>query len=201
MAAQPRPEPEPERLILEFADREAWAAWLSDNHAQEDKGVWLRHAKKGTGVVTVTHAQALEEALCFGWIDGQRLGLDEVYFLQRFCPRTPRSAWSQINRQKALELIAQGRMRPPGMAQIQAAQRDGRWEVAYPPQSAAQVPDDFQAALELDPAAKAFFETLAGSRRYSFLYRLHGVKRAETRAKRIADYIERLRAGRTLQDP
>jgi uncharacterized protein YdeI (YjbR/CyaY-like superfamily) len=189
-----------ERVILEFPDRARWRAWLEDHHAQTPDGVWLRHAKRGTGVDTVTHAEALEEAICFGWIDAQRLPLDATYYLQRFCPRRPGSKWSQVNRAKATALIEQGRMRPAGLAQVEAARGDGRWEAAYPPQSAAALPSDFAQALDQNPDAKAFFETLKGQRRYAFIYRLHAVKRPETRARRIADYIERLRQGRTLHD-
>ncbi len=190
----------PEPVILEFADQRAWAAWLEVNHESVPDGVWLRHAKKRAGIVTVSHSEALEEAICFGWIDAQRRPLDDTYFLQRFCPRRSRSAWSQVNRDKAIALIASGRMRPAGLAEVQAARNDGRFQDAYPPQSRAPVPDDFQSALDAEPQARAFFETLTGTRRYAFLYRLHQVKGPESRARRIADYVERLREGRTLQD-
>ena len=140
--------------ILEFADREAWARWLQDEH-DGAPGVWLKIAKKASGITTVTHPEALEEALCRGWIDGQRAPHDETYFLQRFTPRGPRSKWSQINRDKATKLIEQGRMEPAGLAQVEAAKQDGRWEAAYPPQSSAAVPEDFQRALDENPAAKS----------------------------------------------
>jgi uncharacterized protein YdeI (YjbR/CyaY-like superfamily) len=185
--------------ILEFPDRQAWYRWLGDNHA-DSAGVWLKLAKKGSGRQTPTYAEALEEALRHGWIDGQRVAHDELYFLQRFTPRGPRSKWSQINRQAAERLIAEKRMQPAGLAQVRAAKEDGRWEDAYEPQSRATVPEDFQAALDGSPAAKEFFATLTGARRYAFLYRLHHVKRPQTREKRIADYIARLSEGRTLQD-
>jgi len=187
-------------LVLEFPDAGAWSAWLERHHDSTPAGVWLRHAKKGTGIATVTHAEALEVAICHGWIDAQRRPQDATYFLQRFTPRRPASRWSQRNRAKALELIAQGRMRPAGLAEVRAAQADGRWDAAYPAQSQAPVPEDLQRALDAHPEARAFFDTLTGARRYSFLYRLHNVKRPETRARRIADYIERLSEGRTLQD-
>jgi uncharacterized protein YdeI (YjbR/CyaY-like superfamily) len=183
--------------ILELPDPAAWERWLDEHHATL-AGVWLKFAKKGTGVRTVVYAEALEVALCFGWIDGQVARYDETYYLQRFTPRTKRSKWSQINVEHATRLINAGRMRPVGLAQIEAAQADGRWEQAYEPQSQATVPDDFQVALDAAPAAAAFFATLTGSTRYAFLYRLHHVKRAENRAKRIAAYIERLSAGLTL---
>ena len=177
--------------------RADWEAWLHDHHA-DSPGVWLQIAKKSAGIPSVDHAQALDVAVCFGWIDGQRRGLDDSYFLQRFTPRGPRSKWSQINRDKALGLIAAGRMHPAGMAQVQAAQADGRWEAAYEPQSRATVPDDLQAALDLNPAAREFFQTLTGTRRYAFLYRLHQVRSPARRARRVADYIVILSEGRTL---
>jgi uncharacterized protein YdeI (YjbR/CyaY-like superfamily) len=183
--------------IVQLPDPVAWERWLQEYHATV-AGVWLKFAKKGTGVRTVVYAEALEAALCFGWIDGQVARYDEIYYLQRFTPRTKRSKWSQINVEHATRLIEAGRMCPAGLAQVQAAQADGRWEQAYEPQSQATVPDDFQAALDAHPGAAAFFTTLTGSTRYAFLYRLHHVKRPENRAKRIADYIERLSAGKTL---
>jgi uncharacterized protein YdeI (YjbR/CyaY-like superfamily) len=185
--------------IVELESPEAWEQWLDANH-DSVPGVWLKFAKKGTGVRTVVYAEALDVALCFGWIDGQVSRYDDTYYLQRFTPRGKRSKWSQINVGHAERLIAGGRMRPPGLAAIEAAKADGRWDEAYAPQSQATVPEDFQAALDANPQAKAFFATLKGATRYAFLYRLHNVKRAETRAKRIADYIERLSAGRTLDD-
>ncbi len=141
----------------------------------------------------------LDAAICFGWIDARRRGHDETFFLQRFTPRGPRSKWSQINRSKATELIAAGRMRPAGHAEVKAAQADGRWDAAYEPQSRATVPPDFERALDDNPAARDFFDTLTGSRRYAFLFRLHHVKTKAARERRIADYIARLSAGRTLE--
>lgn len=184
--------------IVEVADQRAWREWLEENHASI-AGVWLKFAKKGSPTPTVSYAEALEEALCFGWIDGQARGHDAHFYLQRFTPRRSRSKWSQINREKATRLLAAGRIKPAGLAQIEAARADGRWEAAYPAQSAATVPDDLQRALERAPTAKAFFETLTGSARYAFLYRLHNVTKPEARAERIAGYIELLSAGKTLQ--
>jgi uncharacterized protein YdeI (YjbR/CyaY-like superfamily) len=183
--------------ILECRDRDAWERWLGSHHASAP-GVWLKLAKKGSPTPTVTQAEALEEAICFGWIDGQVGRLDEHFYLQRFTPRRPRSKWSAINRERAEALITQGRMKPSGLREYQAAQADGRLDDAYEPQSRATVPDDFQAALDEHPAAREFFLTLTGSSRYAFLYRLHHVKDPERRAKRIADYIARLSQGRTL---
>ena len=183
--------------ILELSDQDAWARWLDEHHASTP-GVWLKLAKKGAPVTTVSQAQALEEAICFGWIDGQVGRHDEHFYLQRFTPRRPRSKWSAINRERAERLIADGRMQPAGLREYQAAAADGRLEDAYEPQSRATVPPDLQAALDSAPGAAEFFATLTGSDRYAFLYRLHHVKDRDRRAKRIADYIERLSAGRTL---
>jgi uncharacterized protein YdeI (YjbR/CyaY-like superfamily) len=188
----------PELPILECASEADWEQWLEDNHAGS-QGVWLKFAKQGAGPTTVTHAEALEGAICFGWIDGQARRMDETYYLQRFTPRRPRSKWSQVNREKAERLTAAGRMREAGHAQISAAQADGRWEAAYEPSSRATVPDDLRRALDAEPAARAFFETLTGMRRYAFLYRLHHVKTPQARQRRIAGYIELLREGRTLE--
>ena len=185
--------------IVEAEDQLAWRRWLETNHAS-DGGVWLKFAKKGSPAPSVTYGEAVEEALCFGWIDGQTRGHDEHFSLQRFTPRRARSKWSQINREKAIRLLAEGRVAPPGLAQIEAAKADGRWDAAYPPQSSATVPEDLQRALDRAPEAKAFFETLTGSRRYSFLIRLHNVTRPQARARRIENYIDLLSNGKTLQD-
>jgi uncharacterized protein YdeI (YjbR/CyaY-like superfamily) len=185
--------------IVAFPDREAWERWLEEHHA-EASGIWLKLAKRGSGHATVTHAEALEAALCYGWIDARRDRLDETHYIHRFTPRTRRSRWSQVNRAAALALIEAGRMRRAGLAQVDAARADGRWDEAYEPQSRASVPPDLQAALDSDPQAKSFFETLTGVRRYAFLYRLTTIKRPETRARRIAAYVALLHDGRTLQD-
>lgn len=183
--------------IVELPDQDAWSVWL-EQHGESSSGVWLQIAKKGAPRSTVTHAQALETAICHGWIDAQRKGLDQHFFLQRFTPRTARSKWSQVNRDKAERLITEGRMRPAGLRAVQAAQADGRWDDAYPAQSQAPVPEDLQEALDAHPEAKAFFDTLTGSRRYAFLFRLHHVKHPERRRQRIARYIELLSARQTL---
>jgi uncharacterized protein YdeI (YjbR/CyaY-like superfamily) len=177
--------------IVEFADQAELERWLQANHACA-RGAWLKIAKKGAPARTVTHAEALEAAICFGWIDGQRAGLNDSYFLQRFTPRGPRSKWSQVNRDAALKLIEGKRMKPAGLRQVEAAREDGRFDDAYEPQSRATVPPDFQAALDDNPEAAEFFATLRGNNRYAFLYRLHHVKRPEARAKRISSYIEML---------
>lgn len=198
MTVQRTQDPSPDKLeVLQIADDRAWDKWL-DQHDGDSPGVWLKIAKKTAPFTTVNHAEALDVAICHGWIDGQRRGLDEHFFLQRFTPRKPRSKWSQINCRKATELIASGRMRPAGLAQVEAAKADGRWDAAYAPQAKAPVPEDLMAALEANPRAADFFATLTGSRRYAFLYRLHHVKDPARRAQRIANYIELLNDERTL---
>jgi uncharacterized protein YdeI (YjbR/CyaY-like superfamily) len=189
----------PELPVVAMADQPRWRKWLERNH-DTAPGVWLKLAKKGTGKRTISHSEALEEALCFGWIDGQARRFDESFYLIRFTPRRPRSVWSELNCEKAEQLIAQGRMAPAGLAQVEAARADGRWERAYAPQSRATVPEDFARALEENPKARQFFETLTGSTRYAFLYRLHHVREPQKRAKRIADYVDILGSGRTLGD-
>ncbi|HEY2161518.1 MAG TPA: YdeI/OmpD-associated family protein [Solirubrobacteraceae bacterium] len=189
----------PELPIVELRDQPAWRRWLEANHDSPD-GVWLKLAKKASPTSTVTYAEAVEEAVCFGWIDGQVRRYDEHFYLQRFTPRRASSQWSQINRDKAERLIAEGRMHAAGLARVEAAKADGRWEAAYPAQSDAQVPEDLERALDANPAAKEFFDTLTGSTRYAFLYRLHNVRKPEARAKRIADYVERLSERRTLDE-
>jgi uncharacterized protein YdeI (YjbR/CyaY-like superfamily) len=186
--------------IVQAPDQSAWREWLQANHGSPD-GVWLKFAKKASPTATVSYAEALEEALCFGWIDGQVRRYDEHFYLQRFTPRRRRSKWSQNNVEKAERLIAEGRMHPAGLAQIEAARADGRWEAAYPAQSQAPVPEDLQAALDAEPAAGEFFETLTGATRYAFLYRLHNVADPAARAKRIAMYIELLAERKTLDPP
>ena len=187
----------PEALpILEFADQATWARWLTEQ-PESSPGVWLKIAKKASGIASVTYPEALEEALCHGWIDGQRAPHDHDYYRMRFTPRRPRSKWSQVNREKATQLIERGRMTLAGLAQVEAAKQDGRWEAAYEPQSTASVPDDFQKALEQHPAAHEFFKTLRGTRRYSFIYRIQDAKRPETRARRIEQFVAMLAEGRT----
>jgi uncharacterized protein YdeI (YjbR/CyaY-like superfamily) len=187
-----------ERLILPFASAQLWAAWLAEHHADTPDGVWLQIAKQETGIASVTYAQALDEALCFGWIDGQKGKLDECWWLQRFTPRRARSRWSKVNTEKALALIAAGRMQPAGLREVEAAKADGRWERAYAGQSASQVPPDLQAAFDAHPRAAQFFATLSGANRYAILYRIHDAKRPQTRADRIAKFIAMLERGETV---
>jgi uncharacterized protein YdeI (YjbR/CyaY-like superfamily) len=197
MAPRPTAIPVADLNIVECPDDADWERWLAEHHAAATD-VWVKIAKKGSGLTTVHYPEVLNTAICFGWIDAVRRPLDDTYFLQRFTPRGPRSKWSQVNREKALALTASGRMRPAGHAQVQAAQSDGRWEAAYEPQSRASISDDFQAALDAEPQAREFFATLKGQQRYAFLYRLHNVKTQKARDRRIASYIELLREGKTL---
>jgi uncharacterized protein YdeI (YjbR/CyaY-like superfamily) len=189
--------PAHELPIVELPDGPAWARWLGANHGWST-GVWLKIAKKGSPKATLTQAAAIDEAVCFGWIDGQLRRHDEHFFLQRFTPRRQRSRWSEVNRERARRLIAEGRMKPAGLAEYEAAEADGRLGDAYAPQSKATVPQDFQVALQEHPEAKEFFETLGGAERYRFLYRLHHSRDLKRRAVRIAHYIELLSQRKTL---
>jgi uncharacterized protein YdeI (YjbR/CyaY-like superfamily) len=183
--------------VRTFRSRAAWAKWLEQHHGDE-AGVWLKFAKKGTGVKTVTYAEALEVALCYGWIDGQAKRFDETYYLQRFTPRRARSKWSKINREAATRLIEAGRMQPPGLREVERAKADGRWDAAYDSPSAAAVPDDLEQALRRNKKAQEFFATLSAQNRFAILYRIQDAKRPETRARRIAQFVEMLARGETL---
>jgi len=184
--------------IRAFKDAEAWDSWLVKNQTAAD-GIWMRIARKSSGVKSVTYAEAVEVALCHGWIDGQKRPESETTWLQRFVPRRPRSIWSKINREKALALIAGGRMKPAGLAEIERAKKDGRWDAAYASFSSATMPDDLQAALEKRPKAKAFFKTLTRTNAYAILWRIHTAKKPETRERRIHTYVEMLEKGETLR--
>jgi uncharacterized protein YdeI (YjbR/CyaY-like superfamily) len=177
--------------IVSFPSQHAWEAWL-DAHHLTSKGVWLKIAKKGTGIDTVTYAEALDSALCYGWIDGRKESLDDAFWLQRFTPRGARSKWSKVNRTKALALMREGRMKPAGRAAVEQAQRDGRWDQAYDAQRTASVPEDLQRELDTNPAAAAFFAALDSRNRYAILYRLQDAKKPETRARRIGQYVAML---------
>lgn len=186
-----------EPSAIRFSSQHEWERWLDTEHANSS-GVWLKIAKKGSGIASVTHAEALESALCYGWIDGQRKVHDARFFLQRFTPRGRRSRWSRVNRDTATELIRKGRMKPTGLAQIEQAKADGRWEAAYEPQSTVTVPDDLQRELDANPRAQKFFATLDSRNRYAILYRLEDAKKPETRARRLAQYVTMLNEGRKL---
>jgi uncharacterized protein YdeI (YjbR/CyaY-like superfamily) len=177
--------------ILLFASQKKWADWLAKRH-DKSTGVWLKIAKKDSGIASVTYDEALESALCYGWIDGQKKGFDDKYWLQKFTPRGPKSIWSKINTEKVEKLIKSGDMQPAGLKVIEAAKNDGRWDAAYASQKNISVPEDFQVALNKSNKAKDFFATLKSAERYSFLFRIQTAKKAETRAKRIQQFVEML---------
>jgi uncharacterized protein YdeI (YjbR/CyaY-like superfamily) len=181
---------------IAFATPADFEAWLEADGADVG-GVWLKLAKKGSGVTTVTYDEALDVALCHGWIDGLVKRLDDVYYLQRFTPRRARSKWSKRNRDLVAHLTDEGRMRPGGQAEVDRAKADGRWEAAYDSPSNIQVPEDLQAALDANPAAKEAFAGLSSQNRYAVLYRTLDAKRPETRARRIATFVEMLARGET----
>lgn len=167
-------------------------------HCEHSTGIWLRLAKKASGQVALTYAQALDSALCFGWIDGQKKAESDGFWLQRFSPRTAKSIWSKINTEKAQALMQAGRMRPSGLREIERAQQDGRWERAYTSPSNSTVPADLQMALDANVKARAFFDTLNKQNRYAILFRIQNVKKAETRARKIAQFVEMLAKGEKL---
>lgn len=177
--------------IILFESQYAWENWLKEHHA-DAKGLWLKLAKKGSGVPSVDYQQALEVALCYGWIDGQKASHDERHWLQKFTPRGPRSIWSKINCDKATALIAEGRMQAAGMLQVERAKADGRWDAAYDGQSKITVPEDLQHELDNNQQAKDFFATLDSRNRYAILFRIQTAKKAETRAARIQKLVEML---------
>ena len=187
----------PQIPTLTYASQDEWETWLETN-AESSTGIWLRLAKKAAGRVVLTYAQALDSALCFGWIDGQKKAESDEFWLQRFSPRTAKSIWSRINTEKAQALMQAGRMRPSGLREVERAHQDGRWERAYTSASNTAVPDDLQTALDANTEAKAFFGTLNGRNRYSILFRIQNVKKAETRAKKIAQFVEMLARGEKL---
>ncbi|HEX3173688.1 MAG TPA: YdeI/OmpD-associated family protein [Solirubrobacterales bacterium] len=183
--------------IVLFASPAELEAWLEASHS-DSPGLWLKIAKKGSGVESVSYAQALELALCFGWIDSQKRAFDERCFLQRFTPRRPRGKWSRINRDAAERLIAAGRMRPAGLAEVEAAKADGRWAAAYAGQRTAQVPDDLRRELEANPAARDFFDGLDSTNRYAIVYRLNDAKKPETRERRLRKFVAMLERGEKI---
>ncbi len=184
---------------LAFASREAWETWLAAHHETAD-GVWLKLAKKGSGLASVSRPEALEVALCYGWIDGQARTLDDSWWLQRFTPRRSRSRWSKINRAKAIELIEKGEMKPAGLREVERAKADGRWDAAYDAPSTSEVPDDLRRALDENKVARDFFESLDSRNRYAILHRIQEAKRPETRARRIAKFVAMLGEQRKLYE-
>jgi uncharacterized protein YdeI (YjbR/CyaY-like superfamily) len=189
--------PKAEKPILRLSSAQEWWDWLASNHATSD-GVRLALVKKGSQLAGVSRDESLDPALCFGWIDGQGNRLDDDFFLVAYQPRRPRSIWSKINCDHVARLIKEGRMQPSGFAEIERAKADGRWEKAYESSSTMVVPDDLAEALAASPAAREFFSTLTAQNRYAILFRTHNVKRAETRARKIAEYVAMLERGETI---
>ena len=179
-----------------FKSQKEWEAWLERNY--ETPGIWLKFAKKTSGIPTVSYQEAVDSALCYGWIDGQMKSLDDTYYIQRFTPRTSTSGWSKINREKAEGFIAEGRMRQPGLRAIEVARANGRWEKAYEGQREMTVPEDFAKALKKNARARKFFDTLNSKNRYTVLYRIHDAKKPETRARRIDTFIAMLAEGKKI---
>jgi len=177
--------------ILYFARPQEWANWLAAHH-NTAVGVWLQLVKKAAARSSISYDEALEEALCYGWIDSQKRSYDDESWLQRFTPRKARSSWSKVNREKAEKLIANGRMQPAGLQEVDRAKADGRWTSAYDSQSTSDMPPDFQAELNAHPEAAAFYETLNSRNRYAILHRIQTAKKAETRARRIQQFVEML---------
>ncbi len=177
--------------IMSFETQQDWEAWLKENHT-DSRGIWLKIAKKGALTPSVSYAEALDSALCYGWIDGQKAASDDKYWLQKFTPRTAKSIWSKVNCGKAEALIAEGRMQPEGLRQVELARSDGRWERAYESQSKITIPDDFQSELDKNPQAQDFFNTLDSANRYAFLFRIHAAKKPETRSAKIQKFVEML---------
>ena len=186
----------PDLPLLEFQSPAAFAAWLQEH--PDAAGAWLKIAKKDAARPTVSYAEALDVAICFGWIDGQKGALDDQFWRQRFTPRGPASRWSKINVEKAEALIAAGTMTPAGLREVERAKADGRWAAAYAGQARSEVPDDLRAALEADDTARAFFEVISGANRYAILYRISSVKKPETRARKIAQYVAMLARHETI---
>lgn len=183
--------------ILPFESKKKFTDWLAKQY-DKSAGVWLKLAKKGSGIPSVTYQEVLDVALCYGWIDGQKGSFDEKYFLQKFTPRRPKSIWSKINVEKVERLIASGEMKPSGLKAVEAAKQDGRWAAAYASQKNISVPEDFQSALSKNTQARTFFESLTSAKRYSFLFRIETAKKAATREKRISQFVDMLERGETF---
>ena len=183
--------------IIAFKSQQPWEAWLASQSAHS-RGLWLKLAKKSSGIASISRQEAIDAALCHGWIDGQLDAFDDEFWLIRFTPRQSTSKWSEKNRTRALELVKLKRMRPAGLREIDRAKKDGRWDAAYAPQSTAEVPDDLRAALSKNKGAKNFFETLDGANRYAVLYRVDSAKKPETRAAQIEKFVAMLAEGKTI---
>jgi uncharacterized protein YdeI (YjbR/CyaY-like superfamily) len=185
------------RPILAFATQAEWEAWLEAEHAGSD-GVWIKFAKKVSGVASVGYAEAVEVALCYGWIDSLTKSLDDRFYLQKFTPRRARSKWSRANRDKVETLTKQGRMKPAGLEQVELAKADGRWEAAYALPTSVEVPDDLQKALDAVPKAAEFFATLNKSNRFAIVYQVEDAKKLETRVRRIEKFVAMMERGEKL---
>ena len=183
--------------VLAFASASDWEQWLS-KQPRSSKGIWLKLAKKGSGIESLSRQEAIDGALCYGWIDGQLQKFDEQYWLVRFTPRSAKSKWSSINQTRVQALIDTGRMNDAGLEEVKRAKADGRWEAAYPPQSKAEVPSDLQLALDGNPKAKRLFSKLDSANRYAILYRIHNSPKPEMRANKIEKYVQMLARGETI---
>jgi uncharacterized protein YdeI (YjbR/CyaY-like superfamily) len=183
--------------VILFEQKSDWEAWLDINHI-ESAGIWLRIAKKTSGIQSISYDEALEVALCYGWIDGQKKTYDETSWLQKFTPRKAKSIWSKINKEKAQQLIEHGQMKPAGLKAVESAKQDGRWEAAYDSFGKAEIPDDFQSELDKNAKAKAFYATLNQQNKYAILFRIQTAKKAETRKKRIMQFIDMLEKNKKL---
>jgi uncharacterized protein YdeI (YjbR/CyaY-like superfamily) len=186
-----------DRPIIAFETAQAFEVWL-EQHGASSPGIYIKIAKKGSGVRSITYAEALEIALCFGWIDAIKRSFDETWFLQKFLPRTPRSIWSQVNKEKVRALTKAKLMRPAGLAAVKQAKANGQWDKAYAPASTITLPPELEAALKKNKKAAAFFKTLNSTKRYPFLHRLHTAKKEETKARRLVQFIGMLERGETF---
>ena len=183
--------------IIHFESQEDWEAWLQENY-ETSGGIWIKLAKKDSGIESVSRQEALDIAICYGWIDGQTASVDDNFWMQRFTRRRPKSKWSKINCQKATELIAQGKMKARGLEEVESAKQDGRWDKAYDSQRTMTVPDDLQKKLDENLRASEFFANLDSKNRYAILYRIHDAKKPETRARRIEKFVAMLNEGKKI---
>jgi uncharacterized protein YdeI (YjbR/CyaY-like superfamily) len=198
--SQKRQSARPTGDVMQFATANQFERWLEANH-DTNAGIWLKIAKKTAPSPSVTYAEALDVALCYGWIDGQKAAHDDHHWLQRFSRRTRQSRWSQVNREKAERLVTAGRMQAAGLAEIERARSDGRWNAAYAGQRSASVPEELRRELDGDPEAAAAFEQLDAQNRYSIIWRINDAKRPQTRARRVAKYLDMLRRGERMHEP
>jgi uncharacterized protein YdeI (YjbR/CyaY-like superfamily) len=190
-------DPKSDDAVELFATPADFERWLRKHHAKASC-VWVKYAKKKSGIASIDWDEAVDVALCFGWIDGQSKSLGDTYSLQRFTPRGKRSTWSKVNRERVARLIKAGRMQPAGLAEVERAKADGRWAAAYDSATTAKVPDDLAKALAKSAKAKKFFESLSSANRYSILYRLQSAKKPETRARRLEKFIDMLNKGEKI---